>query len=1461
MITMEIEQSIFLTIMPRSISVNTDGLPVSVFVSPRLSGADNLGSFTDWLEWTRKLKENGMELEFQSETRTLNIPIDPEPLRPELWEQLFKYDTLVRSFTFDDYSDRGIISYSVREALSALKGIYQEASISLALPDPPHRTREQEGPSNRERLRSLMEGLQVYWSSQVASRWREAVRVKQKAGQSRYVRRELTGRLDYEGLIVKGPDGNDLQKIAVPFAVFHHMPTPSYSKYPLDTIDTQNIFDFHQALSAINSFPELLRALGLVFDFELPRGFLPTTVHDYRTVSIGKINAGWDWAITPKVPQLATAYLHVQLPEKRVFLTAPRVLVDHEAPVTAIGLLNLDPTNFGLAQVDVDGGMHKNIMLAESIKPPVGHNLDSEAKIEPAPHPEVFDAHATLPSLRSGGLSLYSDQRTIHLLDTLVQSKAFNDAITGGDIQPRPFFAEDLIRGYRLDIWDSHTNAWHSLHLRNAEYFVGDLEFVRDTKVEEGFVQLAITQPAKDALPDTNDLYLHEALARWSGWSLSAPMPAKHLSRYPKAEEAVPPDVHSEMFSEDEPVTPFKVRSNYQVYPNSLPRLRFGVRYRIRARVVDLAGNSLKVDDALANEISAAYALPYDPEGFAYLRYEPVAAPLLVLRDSKSITDPGSDIDRIVIRTFNDDISKDTVSAEIIGADRHIVPPRTSVEIAERLGMFDDASGNLKSDHATWNLIVQRDAAELKKSKIAVKGKTDKYPLDPDELINPLPFLPDPLSRGAAIRDLPGTPTYSIGRAEPDSGPSKKVTYQLLNDPNPRLGSATLISFGNSGNWKKTLGFLFRLAEPESDDMRPDWDPIKRLLKVYLPKGHISVVPLSSFTNKEDLKLMGIWQWLRDYVDRITVTDPEPQFLKPGSESDKIAHVLQRAVEGGHWMLTPPRLLTLVHAVQQPIGRPEFLPLNVEHKDSGLDTDVLETAPSRGRSDPTEMAPITAYRRLRATDTYLLGALRVHGASTIKIDLSAEWEDPEDNMAKPSVVQKSAPVDELPLTELNEDYLRVLARESGGQDYRYVGYYDPEHDQIAFVRAGDWTRRNNSSSLYFDGAAPRHILNDTKRHIVKYTATAKSRFEEYFPEHPAGGFTRDSERVIVDIPASARPLAPEIVCVIPTFGWERQTETNLKRSVRFGGGLRVYMRRPWFSSGEGELLGVTLWSYTNGVLNNENRDKFKPFFTQWGMDPIWQTGNLSGAPGIVNFPDAADKDRDVSLDEPVAKLSDGQSGRVHVVGFQPQFDESRKLWFADLTINTYSQTYMPFVRLALVRYQPHALADAKVSRVVLADFAQLTPDRSAIVTADPHHSRTLRVVVSGVSPRGPLAKIVSKDAADSLSSPPTQILVRVQKRDPSVKSDLSWQDVSPEEVRINIEQDGHISTQPDLVMWAGSIIFTKTPSPDQFRLIIEEKEYISAEHAIIDDNIIKQPSRLIYAEVFEIDSALVRDVP
>jgi hypothetical protein len=60
-------------------------------------------------------------------------------------------------------------------------------------------------------------------------------------------------------------------------------------------------------------------------------------------------------------------------------------------------------------------------------------------------------------------------------------------------------------------------------------------------------------------------------------------------------------------------------------------------------------------------------------------------------------------------------------------------------------------------------------------------------------------------------------------------------------------------------------------------------------------------------------------------------------------------------------------------------------------------------------------------------------------------------------------------------------------------------------------------------------------------------------------------------------------------------------------------------------------------------------------------------------------------------------------------------------------------------------------------------------------------------------------------------------------------------------------------------MWAGTVTFTKPPAPGEFRLLIEEREFISANYTLIEGNAIKQPSRVIYAETFELDEALVSD--
>ncbi len=672
------QQTILFTVMPRGVSINAATLPVSVLVSPRLVGASTLGKFPDWLSWPEQLKKDGLELTFRCGAQTLTLPVDRTPLQPELWQAMFDEKTYVRSHTFKDYTRRAIFSYPTRLALSSIKSMYQEASVALGLPDQSSQQDQRES-SYRRFLKGLLSGLEVNWNDDRGEGLRQIYR---KAFGAVGLASNLQAphydpsTLAPDGTLNNMPQSGTVESanlhhfVANQFAVYSHM--PEGASVQDNPPDFDKLIDFHQALSSLNSYPELLRALGIVFDFELPADFVAAT----PLASPGRLAVvdvpHHSWAIATKaVPGLApleTAYLYFAIGDPaspwKIFAAAPGLLGGVLSDLEVFGLLNLDPTRFGLAQVDVESGMHKTIKLAEAWQ-------DDRLGLEFPDHPEIFDETTTLPSLRSGGFSLYGDGRALRLLQTFQENKQFNTDLEANAPQSRPFYAEDLVHGFRLDIWDSFTGQWHSLHRRIAAYQIGDQSFKTPSEVE-GFLQLAAGQAAPDPKnPTPDDLYLNESITRWAGWSLSAPFPGKQLSDDPDPDKALVDDPNH---PQNEPATPFKMTTQFTAAPKSLPALRFGRRYRLRLRAVDLCGNSLPYDAPLAHLLALLAGLPRDPEGFAYLRYEPVAAPTVVLRDEGAVTGPGSQANRLVIRTFNDDLSKDANPADLTASDRFIAP-------------------------------------------------------------------------------------------------------------------------------------------------------------------------------------------------------------------------------------------------------------------------------------------------------------------------------------------------------------------------------------------------------------------------------------------------------------------------------------------------------------------------------------------------------------------------------------------------------------------------------------------------------------------------------------------------------------------------------------------------------------------------------------------------------------------
>jgi hypothetical protein len=1371
------EQTFTFVVLPNG-TRPSNRLGVSVLLTPRLSGAGTLASFPNVLHWPELVAAHGLTFELACDGRVETVPAPVAQLRSDIWSRIFTAQTFVEKHTQGDFGQRLFVSYPARSALAYLKYAYQTMGTTAF------------GGAGDRGLRTVLENL-VFRDGPESTLDGELAQLRVELW------REQQGTVDGPPLIKAAdvrtatvpPDGvpaplsqpSDTRSMITRFALFHHMPpAPQRPPLPNTAEGFAKLLDFHRALTALSSYPSLLRALGLVFDLEVPASLCPDSPQGatYGSLALQKVTPGFGWSSAPTVVLPSTAYVRDAARFAAAPATAPADVTsgNYSAGDVVDGVLALAPDGFHLMQVDLDGALLKALALADNLA------FASDSSV-------VGDV---LPALRSAGVSLVGNGRAMQILEAVRANTAFDDALTAGTALPRPFAAPDLTRGYRLDVWSSRTGQWQSLHRRDAVYRFGPAADVQlNVSDEEGFLHPAVAQPADDPTrpddpvatsngipqPET-DVFVHERIASWSGWSLSVTRPGGVLNRSPDPALATTPDP-----TVDEPLTPFKMTSSFTVRPGSLPELRFGRRYRIRARAVDLAGNSIALAAATPLELVA----PAGGAQLPYLRFEPVPPPLVVLRAEPGA---GGSLERLVIRSYNSSQSLDT-AASTETDERHVAPPKTSVQLAELHGMLDDANGRLRGDQATYDLLVTRD-----------RGTIPAYggvPLEPGPQLA-VSYLPDPIARGAALRDLPNAPDNADGHAG-----TGVLEYMQLEGVQPRAGSVTYVGFGPE--WPARTAFRLGLTDGTA---APRWDDAEALLAVSIPKATVAEIELSSFFGEPDLELMGVWGWLRELFEagETVAMAGSGADVAVTATSDVIALLTRLVLEGGHEMITPTRTLTLVHAVQQPLGRPAFTQLPVLHRPG----DPILVSGLRNA-----FTPITAWRYRGSHSAVLLGGLEIHGASSSRIDVQATWREIVDD-----------PSQARPTSSLQRDHVETIPLQSldGGMIYsdasatRAVAVYVPKVDTLWFAAPFDELDGVATPSVV---AAPQHAFPDTKHRWVAYRAVATSRFQEYF-DTSGLDFTRTGEPLVVDVPSSARPTTPDLAYVVPTFGWQREETSNVKSSVRFGNGLRVYLRRPWYSSGPDELLGVLLWPSGSPPPDVAAREQFKPYFTQWGSDPIWASGDLEAVPGTWDFPDAKETASQLALD--------GTSLLVDVAGHEVGFDEARGLWYCDIQFSN-GAAYAPFVRLALARYQPHSIDGVELSRAVLADFAQLAPTRSAVLTIDPADPRRARLFVGGLAPEGPTHP---------------RILVTVERRQTAVPTDLGWEHAPVADVVVT--EDSPAPSEPDAILWAGSIVFAQQPAPGSYRAVVREYELIEIDSPTAEPLVAE---RLVYAATLSYD--------
>jgi hypothetical protein len=313
--------------------------------------------------------------------------------------------------------------------------------------------------------------------------------------------------------------------------------------------------------------------------------------------------------------------------------------------------------------------------------------------------------------------------------------------------------------------------------------------------------------------------------------------------------------------------------------------------------------------------------------------------------------------------------------------------------------------------------------------------------------------------------------------------------------------------------------------------------------------------------------------------------------------------------------------------------------------------------------------------------------------------------------------------------------------------------------------------------------------------------------------------------------------------VLPMFRWEEETEPEqpfgLRRRRRAG--VRIYLDRPWYSSGDGELLGVVTGELGDSVPRIDS-------FSQWGADPVWHgRGPRVRAIGLELDQLNAGYGRELPARpvRPVAALplvDLAANPLVSVLGYRPEYDAVRRLWFVDIAVDPGSAIW-PFLRLVVARYQPESRAGLHLSPLLRCDYVQVPLERTATLTRPDR--RSARIVLSGpVGYRGTqlITELTDTTTAGGLQTVRARIdanrrvHARLQRLNAAVGTDLGWETVT--EVPLKIEG----FDAPTLTAaWVGAlklpaIVPARRPGDGaRWRVTIEETEWLDADRAGLPD--------------------------
>jgi hypothetical protein len=1116
-------------------------------------------------------------------------------------------------------------------------------------------------------------------------------------------------------------------------------------------------WEFHEKFAVLDSHPLLLRAIGFVMDVEIDPAEFVRPGGGAATLPPGT----YDMWLNPRYAPGAGS---VDIPQGAG--------VVYEGGEFAPKFSGTGPTDPGFVDIGLDGQQWPVVtsevgseiaattVLASGYQRIITERIGNE------------DYHPlTLPARSTTGISLMAPRLAERIHRDL--DRQWNIArsidIPGRRIQIA--MGADLIVGYRMDVRPAGAPGWLSLNLRNGQwrpdpdtYGTGTI----DLGVDEGW-----TEPAgagATGSPGAEQRYA-QAVSVWTGWSQSIERPGKAIDEASEAAAINP-------FSPPPPG--FGATIDYVAPPGGakLPILRFGTVYDLRLRIVYLGGAA---KDLGAVEPRSAR------RSVAYLRHEPVLSPGWWTGDNGTGsevvgglpaeaqtvtgvqgTEPYTWVQSpqiVVIRSAGNGAS---VNPRQVGT-RWITPTRVSPWLVEQHGLLDSGG---RPDPAKYSQIAARDAAFYGPS-------TPGYTEVGDAVVfawtapsqGTTPYYPDPLSSGVLLRGVP-TPG----------------------------GTTTEASAAFGGTWPDLVPVQLNVGGTGI----PGASVSGQVVDLQVAPGRTERLRASSSIPAGQLGLLDLW-------DRVKST---------ASAAD--------AAKGAFWQLTPYADITVVHATKQPVSAPYFASGDtwsgqrsegeIQCVISGtmhIDQPSTESVSLTGTlTSGIDGGPGTPAPSIRSASVGDIGTVNVAnpapggpvGSSSYAMEATVQLEDTRRHdlglvgTAYSRYAEYFRQLREVTYSVGSTAPIIVLPTSTGAKQVIVPGsarvQWTSGGQSVTGTLNVDYTEQASEGTItpIAGGGIPAgSIVVSAISDPVSLSSSASA----------TGSMSRD-----LVLPASARPQPPDVAWTLPAFTWNPASTATTGRSVtstRSSASLRIYLERPWFTSGVNEDLAVL-------VRPSRGASAVTDYVSRWGGDPVVTGGgslpaawpvarHFTNAGGAVTGVQMAE---DASLRVDVVRYVVGrEAGDGSLIGW----DDERDQWYVDLDVDI-DAAYRPFIRLALARYQAGAPAALRLSPVTLLDVVQLDPARTATVAV-----RKAGGYEASVSLAGP-----SYQASRTGSGPGRTFLVheRLSEEDSPGPSAVLWQEVTRTEIT------GRYSGGQG--RWSGKIVLGADIGGGRHRLVIEQYE-------------------------------------